>query len=310
MVTILLATYNGERYLEEQIESILQQTYTDWELIIQDDCSSDGTAVIALNYVKHNPYKIRFIRREFPSGSAKNNFFSMLKLAKSDYVMTCDQDDVWLPAKVEVSMSEMHRLEADHGYNKPLLVHTDLKVVDYNLSVIAESMFKRQNLDNHRDKLNNLLVQNIVTGCTTMVNRALLDMVYEVPKEAIMHDRWLALIACAFGKIGFLDQSTVLYRQHGSNEVGDKDTRSFWYNLKRLSETKQSTQALQNTYLQAQAFLKIYGEMLLPKLLELVREYSLIPEYGKIRRLQTISRYHFWKKGFARKCGQILFCLL
>lgn len=217
MVTILLATYNGERYLEEQIESILQQTCTDWKLIIQDDCSSDGTAVIALKYVKRNPDKIRFVKREFPSGYAKNNFFSMLKLAKSDYVMTCDQDDVWLPTKVQVSMSEMHRLEAEQGCNRPLLVHTDLKVVDYNLSIIAESMFKRQNLDNRRDKLNNLLVQNIVTGCTTMVNRALLDMVYETPKEAVMHDRWFALIACAFGKIGFVDQSTVLYRQHGSN---------------------------------------------------------------------------------------------
>lgn len=307
MVTILLATYNGERYLEEQIESILQQTYADWELIIRDDCSSDDTAVIALKYVQQNPDKIRFVKRDFPSGSAKNNFFSMLKLAKSEYVMTCDQDDVWLPTKVEVTMSEMHRLEVEEGYNRPLLVHTDLEVVDYNLSVIAESMFKLQNLDNRRNKLNNLLVQNIVTGCTTKVNRALLDMVDEAPKEAMMHDWWFALIACAFGKIGFVDQSTVLYRQHGSNEVGAKDTRSLCYNLKRLSETKQSMQVLQDTYLQAQAFLKIYGEMLLPQFLELVKEYSSIPSYGKIFRLQKINKYHFWKAGFARKCGQVLF---
>jgi len=307
MVTILLATYNGERYLEEQIESILQQTCTDWELIIQDDCSSDDTAVIALKYVKQNPDKIRFVKREFPSGSAKDNFFSMLKLAMSEYVITCDQDDVWLTTKIEVTLNEMHSLEAEQGYYRPLLVHTDLKVVDYNLSVIAQSMFKRQNLDNRRDKLNNLLVQNIVTGCTTMVNRALLDMVHEAPKEAMMHDWWFALIASAFGKIGFVDQSTVLYRQHESNEVGAKDARSLGYNFKRLSETKQSMQALQNTYLQALAFLKIYGELLSPQFLELVREYSSIPVFGKIRRLQTIYKYHFWKTGFARKCGQVLF---
>lgn len=310
MVTILMATYNGELYLEEQIESILQQTCTGWELIIQDDCSSDGTVAIALKYVKQNPNKMRIVKREYPSSSAKNNFFSMLKFAKGKYVMTCDQDDVWLPTKVEVTLNEMQRLEAERGFDRPLLVHTDLRVVNYDLSVITESMFKRQNLDNRRDKLNNLVVQNIVTGCTMMVNRALLDMVYEAPKEAMMHDWWFALIASAFGKIGFVDQSTVLYRQHGSNEVGAKEARSMWYNLKRLSETKQSTQVLQNTYLQAQAFLKIYGEMLLPQLSELVREYSSMPTYGKIRRLQTIYKYQFWKTGYARKCGQVLFCLM
>jgi len=310
MVTILMATYNGERYLREQIESVLQQTYRDWELIIQDDCSSDGTVMIALKYVKQNPDKIKFMKREFPSGSAKNNFFSMLKLAKSEYVMTCDQDDVWLPTKVEVSMNEMHKLEAEQGSNRPLLVHTDLKVVDDNLSVIAESMFKRQDLDNRRDKLNNILVQNIVTGCTTVVNRALLDMVYESPKEAMMHDWWFALIACSFGKIGFVDQSTVLYRQHESNEVGAIDARSLRYNLKRLFETKQSMRVVQNTYDQARAFLQIYGDVLKPQLSELVREYSSIPSYGNIWRLQKINKYHFWKAGFARKCGQIFFCLM
>jgi len=307
MITILLAAYNGERYLEEQIESILQQTCTDWELIIQDDCSSDDTAVIALKYVKQSPDKVRFVRREFQSGSAKNNFFSMLKLSKNDYVMTCDQDDVWLPNKVEVTLKEMHGLEAEHGYKRPLLVHTDLKVVDCNLRVIEESMFKRQNLNSRRDKLNYLLVQNIVTGCTTMVNRALLDMVHEAPTGAMMHDWWLALIACAFGKIGFVDQSTVLYRQHGRNQVGAKDASSLWYNLKRLSETNLSKQVLQDTYLQAQAFSTTYGEMLLPQLLEFTREYSSIPVCEKIKRLQTIYKYHFWKSGFVRKCGQVLF---
>ncbi len=305
-----MATYNGERYLEGQIESILQQTYKDWELVIQDDCSSDDTAAIAQKYVTQNPNKIRFIEREYQSGSAKNNFFSMLKLSKSEYIMTCDQDDVWLPTKVEVTLHKMLSLETELVYNRPLLVHTDLKVVDRNLRLIAKSMFKRQNLDNRRDKLNNLLVQNIVTGCTIMVNRALLDMVNDVPKEAIMHDRWLALIACAFGKIGFVNQSTVLYRQHESNEVGDKDTRSFRYNVLRLSETKQSKQSLENTYLQAQSFLKIYGQILTPQFFELVREYSTIPAYGKVRSLQTIFKYRFWKTGYARKLGQVLFCLI
>lgn len=308
MVTILMATYNGERFIAEQIESILQQTNSNWNLIIQDDCSSDKTAAIILKYQQKYPEKIRLIERKEPSGSAKYNFFSMLKFANSDYVMTSDQDDIWLPDKIQVTLNEMLRLEAVYGSKKSLLVHTDLKVVDCDLNEIEESLFGRQKLDKRKVKLNNLLVQNNVTGCTMLVNRALLEKVNDQPQEAIMHDWWLALIASAFGEIGFVNQSTVLYRQHSSNQVGAKNSRSLWYNLERFIDFKTSKQVLRSTYLQAQAFLKVYGEMLSPEYLELVREYSSIPVYGKLERLETIYSYSFWKTSFLRKCGQILFC--
>ncbi|KLU64368.1 putative glycosyltransferase EpsE [Desulfosporosinus acididurans] len=308
MVTILMAAYNGERYISEQIESILQQTYTDWKLIIQDDCSTDKTVSILLKYQQKYPQKIKLIERKEPSGSAKHNFFSMFKYANSDYVMTCDQDDIWLPDKIQITQKEMHRLEAVHGIKKAILVHTDLKVVDSDLNEIEESLFKRQKLDNRKDKVHNLLVQNIVTGCTMLVNRALLNKVNDLPKDVIMHDWWLAIIASAFGAIGFVNQSTVLYRQHGSNEVGSKNIRSVWYNLGRFLDPISSKQSLRSTYRQAQSFLEMYGEMLTPECMELVREYSSIPLYGKVRRIETIFRYGFWKASFIRRCGQILFC--
>jgi len=307
MITILMAAYNGERYIAEQIESILSQSETDWKLVIQDDCSVDDTAKIAQKYAEKYPSKINFRERENPSGSAKNNFSSMLCYSNSEYMMTCDQDDIWMPNKIEVTLKKMHELEKKFGKDKPLLVHTDLKVVDEKLNVIAVSMFRRQNLSSIRDGFNNLLVQNIVTGCTMMVNQAFQDVVQEVPEEAIMHDWWFALIAAAFGEIGFVNEPTLLYRQHNNNEVGAKNARSIVYNLKRLLKNKQSKSVLLHTYTQAKIFLDIYGKQLPLTFLKITRAYVSIPSYRKFKRIQMIHKYDFWKTGLARRCGQILF---
>jgi glycosyltransferase involved in cell wall biosynthesis len=128
----------------------------------------------------------------------------MFQYAKSDYVMTCDQDDVWMHDKIEITYEKMK--EAERKYkNVPILVHTDLKVVDENLNLISESLMKMQNLDSSRDKINNLLVQNIVTGCTAMVNQKLISYIKSVPKHAIMHDWWMALIASSLGRVEFIE---------------------------------------------------------------------------------------------------------
>lgn len=307
MVMILMAAYNGEKYIAEQIESILSQTETDWKLVIQDDCSKDKTVEIIKKYVKKCPGKIFLVELKAPFCNAKSNFSAMLGFADTDYMMTCDQDDVWLPDKIKSTLEKMHELEEGFGHCKPLLVHTDLKVVNEKLNMISDSMFVRQNLNSSRDKFNNLLVQNIVTGCTMMVNSALLNLVYEVPEQAIMHDWWLALIAAAFGHIGFINEPTVLYRQHDSNAVGSKNATGFYYNLNRMISRKQSQLAIRETYTQAKSFLKTYESQLSVQLLKLVKEYSYLPQYKKIKRLQTIWKYDFWKTGFFRRCGQILF---
>ncbi|MDD4782006.1 MAG: glycosyltransferase, partial [Tissierellia bacterium] len=129
MIDILLASYNGEKYIGEQIESILNQTYQDWFLYIKDDCSIDNTLDIALEYERKYIDKIKVIKSDIPSGSAKNNFFSMLPYSQNDYIMTCDQDDIWLPNKIELTFNKMKDVEKENS-NIPILIHTDLKVVD------------------------------------------------------------------------------------------------------------------------------------------------------------------------------------
>ena len=137
--------------------------------------------------------------------------------------MFCDQDDVWFPDKIAVTLGKMQELEGRHGGERPLLVHTDMKVADGNLRVVADSLWRYQKSDPVRgEALNRLLVQNCATGCSMMINRALCDLALPIPAEAMMHDWWLVLVAAAFGTIGHCAEPTLLYRQHGANDVGAK----------------------------------------------------------------------------------------
>ncbi len=309
MITILMATYNGESYLAEQIESILRQTETRWKLIIQDDCSTDRSAAVAQEYAEQYPEKIRLIRRDSPSGSAKNNFFSMLSLADTPYCMTCDQDDVWLPEKIALTLEKMRELESACGADTPLLVHTDLKVVDSRLNELSGSLLYIQDLSAKRDALHQLIVQNIVTGCAMMVNQALLARFVPIPEaqNCIMHDWWLAILAAAFGKIGFVETPTILYRQHGSNQVGAKNAHSLSYNWARFRDRAGARTVLRDTYRQAGEFLKVYRAKLDTQQVRLLDAYSGIPLHPKWKRVWVLLRYRLFKKGFKRKLAQILF---
>lgn len=307
MIDILLASYNGEKYIAEQIESIINQTYKDWFLYIKDDCSTDNTVHIILDYEKKYKDKIKVILSAEPSGSAKNNFFSMIKYVKNEYVMTCDQDDIWLPDKIEITYNEMKKAEKKNK-DVPILVHTDLKVVDENLKVIANSLLKLLNLDGHRDKLNYLLVQNIVTGCTVMVNRCLLSYIKKVPRYAVMHDWWMALIAASLGKIIFVEIPTILYRQHENNEVGAKNVKSIKYVFLMLKKINIIKKSLNDSYLQSEELLSSIDNKLDVENYDMMNQYSLLRKYSKLHRLKVMIKYKLWKKGIIKVIGQIIFC--
>lgn len=305
MITILMAAYNGEKYIGEQIQSILDQTYQDWKLVIQDDCSIDATFNIASDYAEKYPGKITAVRRPVNSGSAMNNFFSMLSFADDPYIMLSDQDDVWMPDKIMVSIERMKELENTNGEEIPLLVHSDLVVVDDALHKVDKSFLKMQKLDNHHSSLNCMLAQNIVTGCTTMVNKKLIEMIGEPPAHAVMHDWWMALIATAFGVIGFVETPTVLYRQHISNAVGAKRTGSLKHYMSRLFYFKQLRKEMAQTYLQAKEFAKIFGHKLDPHMKQMIEDFASLPSKSIIQRYNILKRYSLWKTGALRKLAQI-----
>lgn len=305
MIEILMATYNGEKYLREQLDSLLRQTCQDWKLIIYDDCSTDGTLDILRQYENRYPEKITVRQNKVNSGSASHNFLNMLCSCSATYVMTCDQDDVWLEDKVELTLQKMRSLEADNSA-MPLLVHTDLQVVNQDLKQISPSLFELQHMFSYRNAFNQLLVQNIVTGCTMMLNRPLLDYLTQTPEDVIMYDWWCALLASSMGKIGFLEQATVLYRQHGDNAVGAKDVISLTYSYNKIKNLAQSRILLRDTYKQASSFYQVYYDILNPQAKRLVEAYVRIPQMSKLERIIDATRYGFWKGGILRKLGQIL----
>lgn len=217
-VDILLATYNGEKYLKEQIESLLNQTYTNIQIIISDDCSTDGTRDILKSY--ENNEKIKVYYQENNLGYVKN-FEFLLKKVKSDLYMLCDQDDFWKKEKVEKTVDKLQKENLD-------LVFGDLEVVDENLNLLYPSYNKYMHLAHKIDKYHKdcklQYLYNCMTGCTMMSKKNFLDKILPLPTNSkyMIHDYWIGLIVSLNGKVGYLDKPYILYRQHGKNQVGTK----------------------------------------------------------------------------------------
>ena len=216
-VAIALATYNGEEYLEEQLESLNKQSYKEFICYIHDDGSKDCTKKIIKKYVEI--YPDTFKELVFPScGSAKMNFWEMMKRIDSEYLFFCDQDDVWLPNKVEIMVKQIEKYDR----NVPCLLFCDMTVVDRKLNIIAPSFIHYAGFDCRRVHLNELIPQNVAAGCGMVINQALKHEALKCPKVDLirMHDWWLMLAAVCTGEIHFVNKQLQLYRQHGNNSLG------------------------------------------------------------------------------------------
>lgn len=299
---ILLATYNGEKYIREQIESILNQTDTDWVLYIHDDGSKDQTMDVVKEYADKYPEQIVVVEGA-STGGAKSNFFYLFHQVEAPFYMCCDQDDVWLPEKIEITRKEMENLIRDDE-DKPALVFTELCVVDGELNVIAENMRDYQGLDCKNVRLNRALIQNVVTGCTMMVNRVLRDELTKITEygDVLMHDWWATLVAVRFGKVAFIETPTILYRQHGDNGVGASHATSLGYQLKRMLQGEEIKKSLENTRNQAKAFAKIYQE----SEDSLVGKYAELGNESKLKRLQFYQKYDVKKSTKAKNIGLVI----
>src|SRR5574340_841650 len=213
-VNIVLSTYNGEKFLSEQIESIQAQTFTDWQLLIRDDGSTDKTLDIITAYTLKDE-RIHWIDEdERKNLGVINSFYKLIKHDVADYYFFCDQDDVWLPEKMTIMLAEATKYDAD----KALMVYMDLSVVDKNLKVINPSMINSQSHHANTSFLAEL-TENTVTGGVAMVNHALVKR-WSSSDNMIMHDWYLALLATATGKLVYIDKPGELYRQHDHNVLG------------------------------------------------------------------------------------------
>ena len=301
-VEILLATYNGERYIREQIDSILNQDYENWIVRACDDASTDKTYQILMEYKEKFPDKFIIEKRQKGFGSAKLNFAHLIQNSSCDYVMCCDQDDVWLPNKISLTLQEMKRNEKD---GIPVLVHTDLKVVDAELNVLSDSFFEHSNY-NKKPQYKDLLIQNHVTGCTMMMNRPLVDLVnlQKDYDDILMHDWLAAIVAAGLGKVAFVDCPTMLYRQHAVNSVGAKK-----YGLALLI-SKLRNRSIKKSLIaatrQAEQIANTYEHQLDKQLYQLTYQYSQIFKKNKIQRIQFYFSNKVWKKGLPRQIWQLI----
>ena len=230
-INILMATYNGRRYVAQQIESILNQTYQDFRLIISDDSSTDSTLKILEEYEKKDQRIEIYCQGENLGIVA--NFEFLIGKVRSEYFMFSDQDDIWEPDKIEKTLDKMEKENLD-------LVYTDLVVVDSRLKEIAPSYWKLKGLDYRIKKYNNfesLYLNNFVTGCTMLVKSKWINDFLPLPKKSkyILHDYWIALVISQSGRIGYIDEATVKYRQHTNNSIGSY-TRS--EQMKTLDEVR------------------------------------------------------------------------
>lgn len=296
-ISILLSTYNGEKYLKAQLDSLFSQSYKNFKLIARDDGSSDKTLEI-LKY-----YDIELLPSNENLG-VKRSFETLLKYAfgNSDakYFMFCDQDDIWNQDKIELTLQKMYEMEKLYK-NTPILVHTDLEIVDENLHTINPSFMKLQNLHEKKNRLNNLLIQNTITGCTVMINKDLAKLCLPMPSNAIVHDWWIGLVASYFGKIGYLPQSTIKYRQHSQNTIGAKG-----FDISFILKNFQKKQTLDKNISQAKDFLQIFNDKLDKDTKFMLEDFVNLTNKSFFQKRNILLKYNLLKHGLIRNIGLFL----
>ncbi|MGC8677702.1 MAG: glycosyltransferase family 2 protein [Hydrogenobaculum sp.] len=306
MIDILLSTYDGEKFLRDFIKSLDMQTYKDWRLIIRDDGSIDSTKKILEEIRKANPSKFIILEDDLGNIGAYRSFFELLRKSSANYIMFADQDDVWLPQKIEKTLKKMLDLEKSFGSNVPILVHTDLQIVNENLDLIYPSFWKYRNQNPEYKALNYLIVQNNITGCTIMLNYALKELIRKIPEKAIMHDWWVALVASAFGIIDYIPDQTVLYRQHSNQNIGAKKySINFFYN-EFIKKPSNAVLSFNKTVDQAINFLEIYKEKLSKDQIDIFTTYINLKNESLIKKLKNIVKHKFFKQGKIKNIGFIL----
>ena len=209
--------------------------------------------------------------------------------------MLSDQDDVWKPNKIETLMMEMMCQEVLNGADHPILVHSDMEVVDANLKTIHPSFFKYQKCDPDRTGFSEILAENSVTGGAVMMNRALVELLKERPQACFMHDWWIALAASCFGTISCVKEALYLYRQHGHNTLGAKETGSVKDMAERLERSAQVEENYRKMAAQAHAFGNMYGDRMNPEQKAVLRAYLALRYQSPMGRFRNIVKNRFYK---------------
>lgn len=309
-VHIVCSVYNGARYLGEFVKSLQSQSVSNWMLWVRDDSSSDTSPLLLQGFASSDA-RIRLIQVPPERLGVVQSFARLLNEvpAEARYIMFADQDDVWLPIKIEYSLKAM--MMGEETARGPLLVHTDMQVVDEALRPIADSFWHLAHINPEANSLQQLVVRNVVTGATLMINRALRERVGNIPAEAAMHDWWIGCVASAFGSLIAVSTPTMLYRQHGANAIGARKPGSSAHGLelpgavaRAFTRTSHVRRDIAAAATQARAFLQQYGEELAGSDRRFIAQYAQIPTRSLLRRKFDIARLHLQREdGLLKNAG-------
>ena len=321
MHCVILCTYNGEKYLEKQIKSIMEQDREDFCLLYSDDGSTDSTKAILQSLQEKYGKRMRAFPRPMHSGSPAKHFLSILSaLAKGEvetdnleYIFLADQDDEWFPDKLSKTISVIKEEERKYGESLPILCHTDCSLVNSRGELLAKSYRRYQKLPGASYRFSRLLLQNHVTGASVGINKALLQYCKEIPVEVKMHDHWLALLANCFGEIQYLPYATYAYRQHGENVLGAKKASILQECGDRLAASgeKDKEEIIHTSYralfAQGRELKRLFGDEL-PEIKRKVLEAFLSLE-GKSRlgKITTMALFGIYPYPLYRGIGAMLF---
>ena len=224
-----MCSYNGERFIKEQIDSILEQSYSNFELIITDDCSSDKTIEIIKNY-QENDSRIKLYQNEVNLGFVKN-FEKAISLCSGDYIALADQDDIWKKNKLEAFIENIE---------ENVLIYSDALLIDEHSESMGKELIRPTNLLVSGSNNRAFLLGNCVSGNTLMFKKELVEYILPIPKEVSFHDIWIAFVASTYGSINFTDEAMTYYRRYSEQVTKKrvKDYESFFDRLEKKKKLK------------------------------------------------------------------------
>lgn len=291
-VQVLLSTYNGAQYIAEQLNSILEQTYTNIHILIRDDGSTDKTLSILEHYSQQYPEKIKYQKRE--NIGVVRSFWSLLQEADTtaQYFCFCDQDDIWMPHKILDEVTKLGAINVDSP-NEPRMVFTATQITDEYLS---PTVIWPQNL-NKSPSFYNALFQNIAVGTTIMLDNNAFKLFYNMQTNLDliqMHDWWTYLTVSCLGKVYFDPNPSVYYRQHSNNVVGGESTplqkvKKKWNSFRKHKDKKLLVQ-------QAKEFHRIYSKQITDPQMKQQLEAFIAPRLTYIQRIQYLRQCQLYRQ--------------
>lgn len=298
LVTIIIATYNGELYLIEQLESLLNQSFKDYQILIADDASTDNTFNILKEYAEiyHN---INIIQNEKQLGFV-TNFEKLLISSETKYIAFCDQDDIWHHNKLEKAINSLENIGRD---DTPLLFHSDLRVVNGEKKILFNSFFQMRgySFSNNRS-VDIMLGRSGIMGNSMVINKVLKDKVLPFPKELVVHDYWIALVNELFGQRITLDEPLLDYRIHDSNcsnsikKITENKLLKYFFDRKLKLPYHEIKRELVIQNLLERFILEERDNVLIEKFLD-----YLFFKKNKIYLISILLKYNFFRVGIRYK---------